>query len=74
MATIAYHAEYVLSFMFVKLVAPITYGACDSVRRLSIIISGHYLFGSHPFSKLNLLGISMALVGALGYSILNSQQ
>jgi drug/metabolite transporter (DMT)-like permease len=71
MATIAYHVEYVLSFTFVSLVAPITYGACDAVRRLSIIISGRAMFGGEPFTRLNIAGIAMALVGALSYSILN---
>lgn len=69
MACTAYHVEYVLSFMFVKLVAPITYGACDAVRRLSIICSGHYMFGHDRFTKTNLIGIATALLGALGYAI-----
>lgn len=70
-AILAYHMEYVLSFSFVKLVQPITYSACDAVRRLSIIISGHYMFGGPPFTVLNILGIALALSGALAYSILN---
>ena len=72
MAVAAYHIEYILSFMFVKLVQPITYGACDSVRRLTIILTGRAMFGGHPFSSLNLLGIVLALLGALSYSIANS--
>lgn len=71
MASIAYHVEYVLSFTFVSLVSPITYGACDAVRRLSIIITGRAMFGGEPFTRLNIAGIAMALVGALSYSILN---
>jgi hypothetical protein len=71
MASTAYHVEYVLSFIFVKLVAPITYGACDAVRRLCIIISGRAMFGGEPFTPMNIAGIVMALVGALSYSILN---
>ena len=70
-AVLAYHLEYVLSFSFVKLVQPITYSACDAVRRLSIIVSGHYMFGGPPFTALNILGIALALSGALAYSILN---
>jgi hypothetical protein len=70
-AVLAYHMEYVLSFIFVKLVAPITYSACDAVRRLAIIVSGHYMFGGAPFTVLNIVGISLALSGALAYSILN---
>jgi len=72
MAVTSYHVEYVLSFMFVKLVAPITYGACDAVRRLSIIMSGHVMFGGEPFTLLNIAGIGLALVGALAYSITSS--
>jgi hypothetical protein len=72
MAAVSYHLEYALSFSFVKLVAPITYSACDAVRRLGIIISGHYMFGGPAFTKLNILGIMMALGGALSFSILNN--
>jgi hypothetical protein len=70
-AVLAYHIEYGLSFSFVKLVQPITYSACDAVRRLSIIISGHFMFGGPPFTALNIVGIAMALAGALAYSVLN---
>lgn len=72
MAVAAYHLEYMLSFMFVQLVQPITYGACDSVRRLAIILTGRAMFGGKPFSTLNKLGIALALLGALFYSIANS--
>lgn len=72
MAVAAYHLEYMLSFMFVKLVQPITYGACDSVRRLAIILTGRAMFGGRPFSALNKFGIALALLGALFYSIANS--
>ena len=69
MAVTAYHMEYVLSFSFVKMVPPIAYGACDAVRRLAIIISGHYMFGHDRLTKLNIMGIATALMGALGYAI-----
>lgn len=69
MASTAYHLEYLFSFMFVKLVQPVTYGACDAVRRLSIIISGHYMFGHDNFTKMNIMGIAMALLGALSYAL-----
>ena len=72
LAATAYHIEYVLSFTFVNLVAPITYSACDAVRRLGIIVSGHYMFGGPDFTALNILGIALALGGALGYSVLNN--
>lgn len=41
-AVAAYHIEYSLSFMFVRLVSPLTYGTCDAIRRLIIIIAGKY--------------------------------
>lgn len=71
-AVLAYHMEYVLSFSFVKMIAPVSYSACDAVRRLGIIIAGQYMFGGPPFTGLNILGIGLALLGALGFSILNS--
>lgn len=69
MAVVAYHIEYILSFMFVKLVEPITYGTCDAIRRLAIIVSGHNMFGGEPFSKLNIAGIGMSLLGALAFAL-----
>eukprot|EP00578_Thalassiosira_sp_NH16_P014525 CAMPEP_0181118814 /NCGR_PEP_ID=MMETSP1071-20121207/23278_1 /TAXON_ID=35127 /ORGANISM="Thalassiosira sp., Strain NH16" /LENGTH=446 /DNA_ID=CAMNT_0023203337 /DNA_START=239 /DNA_END=1576 /DNA_ORIENTATION=- len=69
LAVLAYHMEYVLSFSFVGLVEPITYGTCDALRRLLIIVMGRQLFGGDKFSKANLGGIFMALLGALLYSI-----
>jgi len=69
MAGGAYHAEYTLSFMYVKLVQPITYGTCDAIRRLLLIIFGRKMFGGETFTILNLAGIAMALLGAFAYSI-----
>mmetsp|Transcript_15088 Transcript_15088/g.27306 ORF Transcript_15088/g.27306 Transcript_15088/m.27306 type:complete len:457 (-) Transcript_15088:13-1383(-) len=69
LAVLAYHMEYVLSFSFVGLVEPITYGTCDALRRLLIIVMGRQLFGGDKFSKTNLGGIFMALLGALMFSI-----
>lgn len=68
-AVAAYHSEYVLSFCFVRLVAPVTYGICDAVRRLSIIVIGRKMFGGAPFSTLNKAGMACAIVGALSYSL-----
>lgn len=69
LAVLAYHAEYVLSFSFVGLVAPVSYGAADALRRLLIIVTGRCMFGGDAFSRLNAAGILTALLGALGYSI-----
>ena len=71
-AVTSYHIEYVLSFLFLSLVKPITYGTCDAVRRLGIIISGRQMFGGEAFSFINYTGIGLALVGALFYSLSSS--
>jgi hypothetical protein len=71
-AMVAYHFEYCLSFLFVKMVQPITYGACDAVRRLAIIMCGRILFHGAPPTLVNLAGIALALAGALAYSITSS--
>lgn len=68
-AAVAYHVEYVLSFVFVKLVHPITFGAFDAVRRLCIILSGRAMFGGERFSITNHLGVIMTLLGAFLYSL-----
>ena len=68
----AYHIEYVLSFMFVKLVQPITYGAADAVRRLSVILAGRAMFGGTRLTHINIIGIGLALLGAMSYSIASS--
>lgn len=72
-AAASYHFEYVLSFLFLKMVQPIGYGTCDAIRRLGIIIAGRTFFGGEPFSMLNYAGIGMALLGALGYSMVSSR-
>ena len=73
MAVFAYHMEYVLSFCFVGLVEPITYGTCDALRRLLIIITGRQIFGGDKFSTANMSGIGLALIGALMYSITSAR-
>jgi drug/metabolite transporter (DMT)-like permease len=73
LAVFAYHMEYVLSFCFVGLVEPITYGTCDALRRLLIIIAGRQIFGGDRFSKANMSGIGLALLGAVMYSITSSR-
>eukprot|EP00558_Chaetoceros_sp_UNC1202_P002643 CAMPEP_0197246094 /NCGR_PEP_ID=MMETSP1429-20130617/10663_1 /TAXON_ID=49237 /ORGANISM="Chaetoceros sp., Strain UNC1202" /LENGTH=202 /DNA_ID=CAMNT_0042706697 /DNA_START=26 /DNA_END=634 /DNA_ORIENTATION=+ len=72
-AAAAYHFEYVLTFLFLKLVNPISFGTCDAIRRLGIIIAGRVMFGGEPFSMVNYAGVALALLGALGYSIGSSK-
>jgi hypothetical protein len=71
-AASSYHLEYMLSFMFVRLVEPITYGTCDAIRRLAIIITGRGFFGGPPLTRYNIIGVAMALLGALGFSVANT--
>jgi Triose-phosphate Transporter family len=71
MAMVSYHVEYLLSFIFVTLVGPVTYGTCDAMRRLGIILFGRIFFGGDPLTRTNQLGIALALLGALGYSIVS---
>lgn len=73
-AVLAYHIEYVLSFMFVRLVKPITYGTCDAMRRLSIILTGQAMFGGAPFTHINIFGIALSLLGALSFSIASTMK
>jgi hypothetical protein len=71
-AVTSYHLEYILSFMFVRLVEPITYGTCDAIRRLAIIITGRGFFGGPPLTRYNIVGVALALLGALSYSVASS--
>lgn len=73
LAVLAYHMEYVLSFSFVGMVEPITYGTCDALRRLLIIVVGKQLFGGAKFSRLNLGGMMTALLGAMMFSITSAK-
>lgn len=68
-AVLSYHIEYALSFMFVNLVEPISFGTTDAIRRLAVVISGRHMFGERDFSYLNYLGVGLALAGVLAYSI-----
>lgn len=69
-AVVSYHFEYVLNFMFVKLVQPVTFSMCDGIRRLLIIVLGKFYFNDDgAFSVCNIIGITLALLGALGYSL-----
>ncbi|KAL3782009.1 hypothetical protein ACHAW5_004528 [Stephanodiscus triporus] len=73
LAVLAYHMEYVLSFSFVGMVEPITYGTCDALRRLLIIVAGKNMFGGAKFSNLNLGGMMTALLGAIMFSITSAK-
>lgn len=72
-AVTAYHVEYMLSFMFVSLVEPITFAIGDAFRRLSTIVSGQCMFKGTPFTRNNITGMACALLGFLSYSVAMSQ-
>lgn len=72
LAIISYHIEYSLSFHFIKMVHPVTLGACDALRRLGIILSGRFFFGGDPLTRLNAVGILVSLLGVTSYSIAKS--
>jgi hypothetical protein len=72
-AVVSYHMEYILSFSFVKLVHPITYGTCDAVRMLIILLTGRAFFGGTPLAKVNMFGIALAMLGAISYSIASAK-
>jgi hypothetical protein len=55
------------------MVEPITYGTCDALRRLLIIVVGKQLFGGAKFSRLNLGGMMTALLGAMMFSITSAK-
>lgn len=69
LAVAAYHLEYNLSFMFVRLVPSITYGAFDAVRRLCIILAGKVFFVGNDLTTINKLGIVCSILGAIMYAI-----
>lgn len=71
-ASIAYHVEYALNFVFVGFVSSVTFSVCDIARRIAIIITGAILFDKILTAD-NWIGIGVALSGVLWYSYLESQ-
>lgn len=71
-ASASYHTEYLLSFVLISLISPLTYAVSDAVRRLAVILVGKTFFPKHEdkFTRRNTAGMVMALAGALCYSLL----
>ncbi|GMH48920.1 hypothetical protein TrVE_jg8760 [Triparma verrucosa] len=71
LASLSYHVEYTLSFILISLIQPLTYGVVDAIRRLCIICYGKFLNPDteERFNRRNGVGMGMALVGGVGYSI-----
>jgi len=72
-ASLSYHLEYTLSFILISLIHPLTYGVSDAIRRLGIIVYGKIINPKteEKFNKRNVVGMGMALVGGVGYSVLS---
>ena len=72
LAATSYHLEYLLSFVLISMISPLTYAVADAVRRLTVISVGKTIFkkSEDSFTATNILGMAMALLGACGYSLL----
>jgi len=71
-ASFAYYVEYVLNFIFVGYVNPVTFSVSDIARRVAIISTGAVVFHK-PLTAMNWIGISVALFGVLSYSYIEAQ-
>ncbi|GMI35696.1 hypothetical protein TrCOL_g9195 [Triparma columacea] len=71
-AAASYHVEYLLSFVLISLISPLTYAVSDAVRRLAVILVGKTCFpkSEDRFTRQNTAGMIMALIGAACYSLL----
>jgi hypothetical protein len=72
-ASLAYHIEYVLNFIFVGFVSSVAFSVSDIARRISIITIGSIVF-QKKLSAMNWLGIAIALSGVLWYTYLESER
>lgn len=67
MGVAAYHIEYTLNFLYIKLCSPLAFSVTDILRRLGTIVCGTVIF-SKPLSLLNVAGVLVALTGVFSYS------
>lgn len=72
-ASLAYHIEYVLNFIFVGFVSSVAFSVSDIARRISIITIGSFVF-QKKLSVMNWLGIAIALSGVLWYTYLENER
>jgi hypothetical protein len=72
-ASLAYHIEYVLNFIFVGFVSSVAFSVSDIARRISIITIGSIVF-QKKLSGMNWLGIAIALSGVLWYTYLENER
>ena len=70
LASLAYHIEYALNFIFSGYVSNVSFSVSDIARRICIIIIGSVMF-SKTLTTLNCVGIVIAIGGVLWYTYLN---
>lgn len=73
LAALAYHSEYILNFVFVSFVNPVTFSVCDIGRRLAIIVNGAIVF-KKPLTEYNIIGLAISVSGVLWYSLLDNSE
>jgi solute carrier family 35, member E1 len=71
-ASLAYHIEYALNFMYVGFVSSVAFSVSDIARRVAIIVMGSIVFNKQ-LTQMNWVGIIIALSGVLWYSYLENQ-
>lgn len=72
-ASLAYHIEYALNFIFVGYVSSVTFSVSDIARRICIITVGSVMFNK-ALTSMNWVGIVIAICGVLWYTYLESQR
>lgn len=72
-ASMAYHIEYVLNFIFVGYVSSVAFSVSDIARRISIITIGSFVFNK-KLTGMNWIGIAIALSGVLWYTYLENER
>lgn len=72
-ASLAYHIEYLLNFIFVGYVSSVAFSVSDIARRISIITIGSFVFNK-KLTGMNWIGIAIALSGVLWYTYLEHER
>ena len=72
LASLAYHLEYMLNFIFVGYVNSVMFSVADIVRRIAIIVVGAVVFNKVLTGR-NWVGIVTTLSGVLWYSYLDNK-
>ena len=73
LASVAYHIEYALNFIFSGFVSNVSFSVSDIARRICIISIGSVMFNK-TLTSLNCCGIGIAISGVLWYTYLTDQE